>query len=346
MYKTIMKKILIIITILLLGVSCFFVFRINYKLMHPEFQKRTRFLMDTVCTIMVPGDRTVYAAIDKAFNRMEEIDSKFNAYNKNSPIYKFNYQNIPITDNEIVDVVTVALEIAGKSDGAFDITVQRLVTLWGFGTDKPEVPRPEDIKKCLRDTGYKNIYIENNTIKKRIKNIGIDLGGIAKGYAVKEAAQVLKKEGISSAIINAGGDIYAMGNYSGNHKWKVGIQHPRDSGIFGVVNISNISVVTSGDYERYFEKNGMRYHHIFNPATGYPATGLMSLTVLTPDNVYADALSTAIFVLGKTRGLALAASMPRVEIVGITDKGEIFCSPGLRSSKNFYLTNTNKGEKK
>lgn len=304
---------------------------LNTLLPKEKIQKQTRFLMDTYCTIQVPGNTDVIKAIEKAFDRMEEIDKKFNVLDTTSSLYRFNQKNTPIIDKEIINLLETALRIGRESQGAFDITIYPLIKLWGFFDDTPALPEIETIRQCMKNVGYNNLILKNEKVTKLKENIKMDLGGIAKGYAVNEAAIILKSEEIESGLIDAGGDIYAFGKIR-SKPWRIGIRNPRGDGIIGGLEVSDFAVVTSGDYERYFEKDGVRYHHILDPKTGYPSRGLASVTVISPDPVLADAWSTALFVLGKEKGLKLIEKTPDIETFMITTDGEMIFSSGLKES--------------
>lgn len=299
---------------------------------NPEsVQKQTRFLMNTAVTIQLPGDASALKLIEKAFDRMEEVDRKFNVLSTESPIYHFNHENVPITDSEVLGLVETSLELSEKSGGAFDVTVYPLVDLWGFFRDAPAVPAPADIAASLKKVGWRQLRIDGGSLTKLNSDVEIDLGAIAKGYAVGEAVKVLKGEGVTSALIDAGGDIYAIGELGGR-PWKVGIRKPRGEGVVGVLDVSDLTVVTSGDYERFFEKNGVRYHHILDPATGFPADGLISVTVICEDPVQGDGLSTALFVLGAEKGMELVEATDGVESIMVTKDGKVLVSQGLKGN--------------
>ncbi len=297
-----------------------------------HLRKQTRFMMDTYVTIQAIGSEKMTAkAIDKAFERMQEIDEKFNHLNPESPLYAFNYQGVPISDREVLDVVHVALDVAQKSDGAFDITILPLADLWGFyGEGPPHLPQKQEIKDCLQDIGYKGLKIENNSLAKTKESIKIDLGGIAKGYAISQSVKVLRAEGITSALIDAGGDVYALGK-KGNGFWKIGIRNPHGEDLLGSLEVEDLAVMGSGDYERFFEEDGKRYHHIFNSKTGFPAEGLSGITLVHPDPLIADAWNTALFVLGPERALKVAEGMPSMETIVVTTAGEVSISSGLKN---------------
>lgn len=291
-------------------------------------QSQTRYLMDTYCTITVPGTPEVLPAIEEAFARIEEIDRKFNVLRSDSPLYVFNRFNKPIVDEEIVSLVRTALRVSEQSAGAFDITVYPLVEAWGFYSDTPALPDSARIDRILPVVGYEHLAVEDGKLTKNNEHVQIDLGSIAKGYAVGEALRVLKQKGIQSALIDAGGDIYALGTIHGK-PWKIGIRDPRGEGIIGALELSDMAIVTSGDYERYFEREGVRYHHILDPRTGYPARGLESITVISPDPILADAWSTALFVMGRDNGMEALKKVSGIETLMVTTGGEKFFTSGM-----------------
>lgn len=295
-----------------------------------SLHRESRFLMDTFCTIQAYGaGEDVGAAISKAFDRMEQIDREFNCLHPASPLYLFNNENTPVTHRQILEVIQLAQQVSQQSGGALDITLYPLEKLWGFyGDDTPALPEEEQIDECLRRIGYENIVLKNGELEKLNQDVCVDLGAIAKGFAIKEACRVLREEGITSALVDAGGDIGTIGKIKGKG-WGIGIRDPRNEGNIGVVQVSDLAVVTSGDYERFFIEDGIRYCHILNPRTGYPARKLISTTVIYPDPVLADAWATALFVMGPQEGMRVVEQMPGMETVMVTADGEILCSSGL-----------------
>jgi len=326
-----MKKMTVILLVLAAIAAGLYVTR-QRLLNGNKDRKQTRFLLDTYCTMQAVGPRgEVDGIISRALDRLEEINVKFNSLNSSSPIYDFNNRNIPVSDKEIVDLCRIALEVSKQSGGAFDITVYPLVKLWGYYDKSPRVPGKEQIAGCLKDVDYRHLEIRDGRLIKHKNSVKIDLGAIAKGYAVGEAVKVLKNAGIKSALIDAGGDIYALGKLNGKD-WKVGIRKPRGDGMLGVLDATDISMATSGDYERFFMENGVRSHHLLDPKTGYPARGLTSVTVICPDAILSDAWSTALFVMGKDRGMALVEKNPAAEAVMITEDEKILLSSGLKKN--------------
>lgn len=265
----------------------------------PVVRRRSALLMDTFVTVTVIAERGLAdRAIDSVFARLATISRKFNHLDSTSPVYAFNNRGMPITDSEVVELVRFALAASEFTGGAFDITVEPLVRLWGFYGGSPALPGQRAIDSCRAFVGWRKLAIEDGRVVRTDPHTTIDLGGIAKGYALKEAAAVLRAMGVSSALIDAGGDIYCIGG-RGRRDWKVGIRHPRGDGIISVVAVRDQAVVTSGDYERFFYgPDSVRYCHIIDPATGWPARGLVSTTVVSADPVLAQVLAKALFILG------------------------------------------------
>lgn len=324
------KKLFLILIILMIlaGIAA----KVVYKYLKYPVEKQTRFMMDTYVTIHTLGPKDITVkAVNLAFARMQQIDEKFNALNVKSPLYAYNKYGVAISDEEILKLIETATKISRDTNGAFDITVYPLIELWGFYTDTPSLPADEKIKNALSDVNFKNLIFYNGKLTKHKKGVAIDLGGIAKGYAIKEAARVLKGQGVNSAVIDAGGDVYVLGK-KGNKLWRIGIKNPRAEGLLGYLEAEDLAVVGSGDYERFFIKDGKRYHHIMNPRTGYPAQGLSGITVIYPDPVIADAWATALFVLGAKDGIKMAEKIPGMEVIMVTVQGEKIYTPGLKKA--------------
>jgi thiamine biosynthesis lipoprotein len=224
------------------------------------------------------------------------------------------------------------MEINLKSQGFFDITIYPLKILWGFYGENPCVPSQDAVIKCLESVNPSYIKLESSCITKKDVRVCMDFGGIAQGYAVNEVLKIFKSKGIISALIDVSGDIYILGqNTEKNRQWKVGIKNPGGDGMIGVLEVSNTAVVTSGDYESFFEKDGQRFSHIFNPQTGYPAQELRSVTTINADPVIADAWATACFAMGKDLALKLSAGIPGMELVLVLKNGEIVFTPSLKN---------------
>jgi len=231
---------------------------------------------------------------------------------------------------ELARMIARALAMGELTGGAFDITYAGVGKLWDFKKQPPVIPAADEIARALECVGYQRVTVdlEQNTVDLPA-GMRIGLGGIAKGYGVDRAMGVLLEHGIKHGIVNAGGDLKALGTKNGT-PWEIAIRHPRDrERVLAVLPVSNTCVVTSGDYERFFEYEGKRYHHIMDPRTGYPSTGCMSATVVAPDAAFADALATALCVLGPEQGLEIVAQLDRVECLLVGLDEEIHVSPGL-----------------
>lgn len=303
-----------------------------------EVYKRSELLLGTLIEISAVehfDEKNYKEAVEEAFKEIKRLESVLGRRRKGSDIWKINNrqgEEVAVSP-EVLEVVEQALLYEKKTMGAFDITLGRLIELWNFGGDGKSPPSKDEVLKALARSGLENVDIDRVGKTIRVTNgVHLDLGGIAKGYIIDKAGALLLKKGVDHFIINAGGDMVINGK-KGNKPWRIGLQHPRKPGeIIAYMDIENknIAVVTSGDYERYFMYQGKRYHHILDPSTGYPAGGLMSVTVTADNASAADALSTSIFVLGLKDGMALVNSMEGVECVLVDSNEKIHLSDGLK----------------
>lgn len=300
----------------------------------------TRLALDTFVQIKATG-RNGRRAVDEAFAEIARLEELLDRFQPASQVSRLNEQAglawVEL-DGDTRFLLEQGLYYAHLSQGAFDVTVGVLADLWGFGGDN-KVPSPAEIEAALDVTGYPLLALEGDRafVEKGVK---VDLGGIAKGYTVDKAAAKLRQRGIKHAIINAGGDVYAIGSRPDGKPWRVGVTNPREVGGMSLaVYLQDQAIATSGDYQRFFIHEGVRYHHILDPRTGYPARGLASVSVIAPSAMEADALATAVFVLGREQGMALVDSLPAVEAVLITDVGEILVSKGLEGKIDIFQEN-------
>jgi len=227
------------------------------------------------------------------------------------------------------------------SNGGYDITIGPLVKLWSIGLPKAKVPTQEEIDKTIKNIDYSKVKINPDTKEVFLseKGIMLDLGSIAKGYAADEIVKILREEDVKQAIVDIGGNICAMGLKNGDTDWKIGIQNPFDDrgNVLGSVQTSDKTVVTSGVYERFIEKNGVKYHHILNPDTGYPyETEIAAVSIIADKSIDADALSTLIFTKGLDEGLNLVEKLDSIDAVFITNEKKVYITEGLRN--NFKIT--------
>ena len=280
--------------------------------------KDTQVMMGTFVEVVSADKR----AAGIAFAEIQRIENLLSKYNPRSEVSQLNKLGKLKVSPEAFYIIKKAIEFWRLSDGAFDITVAPLADLWGFTDKKYKLPKDQKIRNVLNLIGSDKIILQDkdNVVKFRIPGIKIDLGAIAKGYAVDCAVKKLKEAGINSCLINAGGQIYCLGDNFGT-PWKVAIKNPRGKTVIGYLKLKDKAVATSGDYEQYFFKNNKRYSHILNPKTGYPAdSGIVSVTVVAQDGLTSDALATAIFVLGKAKGQALVKRFPDIEVKIIEKK--------------------------
>ncbi len=312
-----MKKFIILLLLFLLTASC-------SSLKKAE---QTKELMGTVVTITLYDENKDRAeqAIELAFKEMERIEKLLSNYKNTSEVYILNEnREIDNASNELIYVLGKSLRYGDLSEGAFDISVQPILDLYRHTFEElKRQPTDEEIKETLKLVGYEKIFIKNRHVEFTKPNMKITLGGIAKGYAVDKAIDVLQNQGIKHALVDMKSSIRTIGN-KGTEDWSIALQNPRNKDEYiTIIRMNNNSLSTSGDYERYFNEN-MTFHHIINPLTGYSATELISVTIIADNAMAADALSTSVFVLGKEKGLELIESLDNAEGLIITkDKGII-----------------------
>lgn len=304
---------------------------------------KTNFLLDTVIQITAYGPNAS-ESIEEVFDRISDIEKKMNSKGEKSEIINVNNaagSNFVKVSPDTFFVVEQGIIYSDLSKGRFDITVGPLVNLWDIGSDNPRVPPEEQISLSLQHINYKDILLdkENYSIMLKKPGMAIDLGAIAKGYAADEAVRILKEKGINTAIVDLGGNVYALGKKPNGKPWRVGIQNPDSNRgqVFATVMVSDKTLVTSGPYERFFEKDGKRYHHILDPHSGYPVeNGLVSVTIISDSSIEADSLSTAVFAMGLENGMELVKSLPQVEAVFVTADFKVYTSPGIKKY-NFQI---------
>jgi thiamine biosynthesis lipoprotein len=271
-------------------------------------------------------------ALEEVFREAARIDRLMSTYKEDSEISKVNRlaAAAPVTiSEELFRLVQRALDVSVLTLGAFDITFDSVGQHYDFRSRKR--PDAETVAVERTKINYRYVTLDQaaGTIAFFEEGVRINLGGIAKGYVVERGVDILRHRGISNAIVTAGGDSRLLGDRRGR-PWMVGIRDPRKDGQVAIsVPLADEAVSTSGDYERFFEEDGIRYHHIIQPTTGAPAGGVQSATVLGPDAVITDALSTAVFVMGVDRGLTLIATLPDYESIVIDAKGSVYYSDGL-----------------
>lgn len=289
------------------------------------------------------GDRI----LKKCESILKDIDNKMSNQITSSEISKINDKSgdsyVRVSDDTYY-VIKESIKFSNMPNNTFDISIGPIIDLWSIGTENAKVPSKKEIKDNLTLVNYKNILLNDTdkSVKLANKNMKIDLGGIAKGYAADKIYEYLKEEKLESALINLGGNIYVLGNKKDNEPFSIGVQDPtkpRGNSI-GNIKVSNKSVVTSGIYERYLEEDNKIYHHMLNPYTGYPFdNNLSSVTIVSDKSIICDALSTTTFGLGVENGLKLVESLDDVDAIFITKDKKIYLSDDLKNK--FNLTDTN-----
>ena len=331
------KKWLIIISFVLV---LFLGFRImsKEKDSKEDITTKTNYIMGTIMNISIYDD-VDEKIFEDSFDIIRDIEKKMSLNIDDSEINNLNkngFNNFVNVSDQTLFVLKKSMEYSKLSEGYFDVTVGPLVELWGIGSENARVPSSDEIKSAISKIDYKSVQIDGNKVKLDKDNMIIDLGGVAKGYAADEVAQYLKSKGVKKAIIDLGGNVYTLGSKEKNVPWTVGIQNPlneKRGDFIGVINVSDKSVVTSGVYERYLEKDGKKYHHILDPFTGYPVDNeLLSVTIVSNESIDGDALSTSVFALGVQRGYELVKSLKDVEAIFVTKNKEIYITPNISDS--------------
>ena len=299
-------------------------------------REKTEEVLGTIITIKAYTDKGD-APLEVAFDRAKELEMILSANNAESELSRMNqkaYKKEVKLSDELFFVVKKGIYYGELTNGAIDISIGKLIDLWGIGTEFARVPKEAEIAPYIGQNGYK--YIELNEEKKTIhfldKNVKVNLGAIAKGYIADEMKKVLVEEyGVEHAMLSLGGNIIVIGYKADGSKWNVGIADPLDTqSVKASLSITDKTIVTSGNYERYFEQDGMRYHHILDANTGYPSdSGLISTTILTSNSIDADALSTATYVLGEEKALQVIEEIADCEAVFIREDGSTVTTSGV-----------------
>ena len=289
------------------------------------------FAMNTYMTFTAYGEQAEDALAD-ARARVEEVEALWSVTDEGSEIYQANHSGgEPVNvSEETAELVSFALEMAEKTDGALEPTIYPVLRAWGFTTDTKQVPSQEEINALLGDVGHEKITLDG-TLLTVPEGMELDLGAVGKGYAGDLAAEAVRARGIECAILSLGGNIQAVGSRPDGTDWRVGLRSPWEDGTLGVLRVSDQAVVTSGGYENYFEdEDGNVYWHILDPETGYPAkSGLLSVTIICTQGRMGDALSTALFVMGPQKAEEYWRENGDFEMILVTEEGEILITEGV-----------------
>ncbi|MCV2484417.1 FAD:protein FMN transferase [Flavobacterium sp. SH_e] len=300
-------------------------------------RKRTTLLMGGRFDISIVDKDSLSAEqnIDLVIGEITRIENLISDWKPDSQVSEVN-QNAGIkpikVDREVFELTQRAIKLSEITNGGFDISFAALDRIWKFDGSMTEMPSAEAIKKSVEKVGYKNIILDSteSTIFLKLKGMKIGFGALGEGYATDKCRKMMLEKDVQAGIINGSGDMSTWGKQPNGHDWKIGITNPfNPEKLIGTVALKQGAVTTSGSYEKFVVFNGKRYSHIINPATGYPATGLCSVTVFGPNAETANGLSTSIMVLGQIEGLLLLQKFPEYSCLMITDKGKVI------KSKNF-----------
>lgn len=290
-------------------------------------------------TVLAKDDSTANQYIDMAIAEMTRIERLISSWDPNSQTSMINRNagiKPVIVDMELLTLIERSISISKLTDGAFDISYASMDKIWKFDGSMEEMPSKKAIRQSVKMVGYENIIVNRDagTVFLKEKGMKIGFGAIGKGYAADMAKALLRSHGVVSGIINASGDMNTWGQQSNQKDWKVAITNPMDEDkAFALLPIRNAAVVTSGDYEKYVEFDGTRYTHIIDPRTGYPSSGIVSVTIFAPRAELADALATSVFVMGKSTGIDRINQLPNVECILIDQDGKIFTSNNIKINK-------------
>jgi len=309
---------------------------------NPPYISKSSFLLNTIVSVNI-YDKQEEKLLDECFDLIAKYEAIYSRTVESSELYALNSGSASHNgltyqiSEEMSDILQYGLYYSKLSDGAFDISVAPITSLWDFTAFNPKVPSREDIANALSYVNYEYIQLNETQVTFSKQGVGIDFGAIAKGYIADKVKEYLLANGVKSAMINLGGNVLCVGEKIDGTPFKVGIQKPFDdrNETIAIIEISDLSVVSSGIYERYFNLDGVSYHHILNPKTGYPYENeLVSVTIISKASVDGDGLSTTCFALGLEKGLELINSLTDAYAVFITKDYEIYYSDGFKDFVN------------
>lgn len=289
----------------------------------PEKQTSQFYAMNTFMSVTAYGENAE-AALKGVKAEIQALESLFSVTDPESDIAKINRgdSGIYAVHPKTAEVVAFSLDMAKKTGGALDPTMYPVLSQWGFTTGQNRVPAADEIQRALSLTGYDRVSVKGESVCAE-KGVMIDLGAVAKGFAGDEAIRILKSNGVTSALLDLGGNIQTIGNKPDGSDWKIGLRNPKGDGVIGIIAASDCAVVTSGNYERYFVSDqGDAYGHIIDPASGYPVqSDVLSVTVIGESGKVCDALSTALFVMGMEKAVDFYRENGEIDMLITTDDG-------------------------
>lgn len=304
----------------------------NQPANNDESQSRDVFAMDTYMTLTAYGNNAG-EALNEAEAEIERLDALLSTGDENSEIYELNQNGTGTISEDTETLLDESEKLYTDTDGVFDITIYPVMDAWGFTTQNYRIPSAEELKGLLENVdGSKVHYDEDSKEVTLPANVKIDFGGIAKGYTSSRIMEIYKKCGLTSGMVSLGGNVQLLGAKPDGSSWRIAVQSPDDTNDYlGVLEAKDKAVITSGGYERYFEENGTTYHHIIDPATGYPAkNGLKSVTIVSDDGTLADGLSTSLFIMGQDKACGFwKKHSDEFDMILMTDDNELYVSEGI-----------------
>ena len=307
---------------------------------------KSSYALGTIINLKAYG-KNVEKVVNEAIEKLNNIDDKMSAFKENSEISKINLKagiDSELVSKDTFKVIDASIKYSKILDGTFDPTIRPLVELWSIGTKEARIPGKNEIEEILSLVNCNDVILDKNnySIKLKHENQALDVGGIAKGFAADEVMDIFLKHNIKSALIDLGGNIFALGDKIDGTAWRVGIQNPfKPRGEYiGILSVKNKSIVTSGNYERYFMKDGRRFHHIIDPKTGYPSQSkIISATIISDNSIDGDGLSTGAYIIGIDKAMKIIEAIDGIDAIFITEDKKIYKTSGINKSI-FTLTDS------
>lgn len=336
------------VSVLLLVIAIIIFFILIVMFMTGKHEKnevvKSSYALGTLINLRAFGNKA-QKAIDEAIERLNDINEKMSAFKEDSEISKINSKagvDSEIVSKDTYEVIKSAVKYSSMLEGTFDPTIRPLVRLWSIGTKEQRIPEKNEIEESLKLVNYNDVILDEgqSSIMLKHKKQALDVGGIAKGFATDEVRDIFHQHNIKSALIDLGGNIFALGGKEDESPWKVGIQNPFKSRgeYIGVLSVKNKSIVTSGNYERNFTKDGKMFHHIIDPKTGYPSQSkIISATIISDNSIDGDGLSTGVYIIGIDKAIKIIESIDGVDAIFITEDKEVYKTSGVNESV-FTLT--------
>ena len=327
-------SILLLILAIIVGLIIIFIFATG------KYEKlevvKSSYALGTLINLKVYGSKGE-AAIKKAIDKLNDIDDKMSAFKEDSEISRITSKAgnaSQAVSKDTYFVIKKAVEYSKILEGTFDPTIRPLVKLWKIGTEEETIPEKDQIDETLKLVNYNDVILDenNHSIMLKHKKQALDVGGIAKGFAADEVRDILYEYNIKSALIDLGGNIFALGSKGDGTPWRIGIQNPFEprGEYIGILSVKNKSVVTSGNYERYFMKDGQRFHHIIDPKTGYPSKSkIISATIISDNSIDGDGLSTGVYILGIDKAMKIIEAIDGIDAIFITEDKKIYKTSGI-----------------